>query len=255
MEELKVNSLSDYLNLLSLHEGATLFRGVSDVENHKLIPSIGRNWLGSVDDLLEHEKILLQQFKIKSAILLDKLPSNDWEWLTIAQHYGMPTRLLDWSTNPLVALYFACADNQDKNGAVYLLGRSSELDPIDNPNPFDIRNDYILSPRHISPRIVTQASYFTVSSDPTKPIEVKHIVTDLSTGDPKTISLRIVITKPVVKHLMLKDLRKIGVGPSSLFPGLDGLCKEIATEDLLYREQENRKVTERKLITTSSSKP
>lgn len=248
MEELKVNSLSDYLNLLSLHEGATLFRGVSDVENHKLIPSIGRNWLGSVDDLVEHEKILLQQFKIKSAILLDKLPGNDWEWLTIAQHYGMPTRLLDWSTNPLVALYFACADNQDKNGAVYLLGRSSELDPIDNPNPFNIRNDYILSPRHISPRIVTQASYFTVSSDPTKPIEVKHIVTDLSTGDPKTISLRIVITKPVVKHLILRDLRKIGVGPSSLFPGLDGLCKEIATEDILYREQENRKIGARKPI-------
>jgi hypothetical protein len=248
VEELKVNSLSDYLNLLSLHEGATLFRGVSDVENHKLIPSIGRNWLGSVDDLLEHEKILLQQFKIKSAILLDKLPNNDWEWLTIAQHYGMPTRLLDWSTNPLVALYFACADNQDKNGSVYLLGRFSELDPVDVSNPFNIRNDYVLSPRHISQRIVTQASYFTVSSDPTKPLEVKHIVTDLSTGDPKTISLRIVITGPAVKHLILKDLRKIGVGPSSLFPGLDGLCKEIATEDMLYREQENRKISARKLF-------
>ena len=242
MEELKVNSLSDYLNLLSIHEGASLFRGVSDVKSHKLIPSIGRNWLGSVEDLMEHEKVLLRQFKIKSAILLDKIPDTDWEWLTVAQHYGMPTRLLDWSTNPLVALYFACADNQDEDGAVYLLGKFSELDPTENPNPFNIRSDYILSPRHISQRIVRQASYFSVSSDPTKPLEVKHTITDLSTGTPKTISLRIVITGPAVKNLILRDLRKIGVGPSSLFPGLDGLCKEIASEDVLYRVQENRKI-------------
>lgn len=52
-------------------------------------------------------------------------PHRDLEWLVLAQHYGIPTALLDWSTSPLIALFFACAESQQTDGIVLSVSRSA----------------------------------------------------------------------------------------------------------------------------------
>src|SRR5688500_6524171 len=79
-------------------DGNWLFRGVTSVE-HSLVPSVGRRRDGySYSRKLENE--LFEQFKREALPFLPQRPSSDWEWLALAQHHGVPTRLLDWSESP-----------------------------------------------------------------------------------------------------------------------------------------------------------
>lgn len=72
----------------------------------------------------QSESTLLKRFKQSAAMLIDTAPKQSFDWLFLMQHYGVPTRLLDWSESPLVALYFAVEnidDHGDKDGALWLL--------------------------------------------------------------------------------------------------------------------------------------
>jgi hypothetical protein len=75
------------------------------------------------------ESTLIKQFKQNASMLIDRIPKESFDWLFMMQHYGVPTRLLDWSESPLVALYFAVEDyasHPDTEAALWAL-RPSEL--------------------------------------------------------------------------------------------------------------------------------
>ena len=81
------------------------YRGVRSLA-HALVPKIGRYKKLHTKNRLKEEKIILRLFKEQSVPHLTFVPDDDWEWLALAQHPGLPIRLLDWTRNSLVAAYF-----------------------------------------------------------------------------------------------------------------------------------------------------
>ncbi|WP_405252656.1 FRG domain-containing protein [Capnocytophaga cynodegmi] len=116
----KVTSIETYLSqikTISVSEN-TFYRGHSD-KNYKLEPSIYRK-----DSLIKNEHLIYRE-------TISKLPydfngKSTIESLVLMQHYGVPTRILDLTTNALVALYFACVDNKSKDGEVIIFDISQE---------------------------------------------------------------------------------------------------------------------------------
>src|SRR5947207_725092 len=74
------------------------------------------------------EQILLREFKERVRLLLPSLPHDEWEWLALAQHHGLLTRLLDWTGNPLVALFFAVERSGDTDSVVWCAHPAFSID-------------------------------------------------------------------------------------------------------------------------------
>lgn len=194
---------------------SSIFRGVRD-PSHTLVPSIGRYKFAGDPNLGRTERRLFRLFKEAALPYLSFSPRNDWEWLAVAQHHGIPTRLLDWTTSPLVAAYFAVEQPHDNDSIIYIYtGRDTVDEKELAGDPLQIKKIRRFRPPHLSPRVIAQGSVFTIHPAPREPF-----VDDKYVG-----FLRI---PQAARRDFKRALFKCGIKRGTLFPGLDGVAADLA---------------------------
>lgn len=204
-----------------------VYRGVPDAR-YRLAPSLGR--LEQYDEYLidDYETRTIEEFKRRAIPYIETAPANEWEWLFLAQHHGLPTRLLDWTSNPLVALFFATESCADADSAIYCGGfrriylggkpvtgdaGRTVIDPHAD-SPYDVAGASVVSPPHRHPRYINQSGLFTIQEHPCREL------------DESEVSVKYVISG-ASKIRFRQILAAFGITRLFLFPSVDNLVRDI----------------------------
>jgi hypothetical protein len=231
------------------------YRGCSD-SNYKLLPRLYRHRrITEIGQLTELEYQLMTRFRQRSIPFHNKPLDNDWESLFFMQHYGIPTRLLDWTENPFIALYFAVMSSNfvykmnklryKKSASIWILDPicwnrralkhesydqgilSTSDEQIKGYTPtarFVKMNDLpvALFGTHNSQRIVAQRGVFVIFGKNKLGMETTFNLEDF----PENCLIKVTIDKKVLPGIR-RSILNHGITESVVFPDLEGLAKEI----------------------------
>ncbi len=207
--QIEIESFEHFIEATSAISRACLCRGVSD-KDFLLLPSLFRTSTNESPDLLEQK--LMWVFKNHAMGILDRVPATEVEWLTVAQHHGLPTRLLDWSLSPLAAAFFAVESLSPAAGSVVLL----ELDKFSRAERIELQKlteIVAFLPPHAARRVTAQSGAFTIHPS-AQPLL-----------DPSRLKQLVIPAK--IKEDVKARLDKLGIHAGSMFPDLDGLARHL----------------------------
>ena len=232
-----IRSVDDYIKRLnkSSSNSLRLFRGQNTKQS--LLPNIMRLAKASgipPNEIDNIERRMLERFRKESVPMLpERRHYDDWELLAIAQHWGMPTRLLDWTANALAGLWFAVSSGQSKKrndyGVVWVIDGPNEKTIVEEDNIFALSKTCFFQPSHIDRRIVAQASWFSI---------YRHNRTEYLPLDKQSRYANNAMTFTVLPNQfesLREELRLLGVHHASLFPDLSGLGRDIQTQFIDFR--------------------
>lgn len=239
----RVRNVPEYLNVLlqiTRGRGRVLwFRGQTNAKN-RLVPGLarrrGRDWLSA-------EAMLINRFRQNAVALLPPMQRSDWDWLLLMQHHGVPTRLLDWTENPLAGLYFAVVstrgrDTKGVDGCVWVLdpvalNREANISTASADIPtleVDSRlRDYLpdevaraVTPRppvavlaqRMFPRLVAQSGVFTLIHNEPTPLEQVR----------QSAYISRIIVPGTAKERITRQLTSMGTTRLALFPELESVA-------------------------------
>lgn len=207
-----------------------------------------------IDDIVNLEQKIYDEFQFKSPSYDSSYRFEKWDNLFLMQHYRAPTRLLDWSSSPLIGLFFALSSfnpKKHKRPSIFVLdpeewncGILSDIG--ETPKVYSTNTDIVdqYHPKHDgksrrseplaiegiinNPRINAQKGKFVVFGYQNQPME--HWAQKRNLWRSTTPITRILIKKSECAKIW-KDLSHYGITYSSIFPDLDGLTTELKVKN------------------------
>lgn len=196
-----------------------------------------------------YEEEIRIEFRRRAALMVfEERPSSDLEWYCLMQHYGAPTRLLDWSESALLGLYFAVRSQDrpagdDGNGSAgvwvldpFWLNKTVLEDPVVVDLTDEEAKDYLpepysktkriprlpiaIQPPYLSTRISMQRSVFTIHGTARDGLE------KVGSSRKRNRLAEILVPGSAVKGIR-DDLAACGITETSVFPDLEGLSREL----------------------------
>lgn len=247
--EVEIESLTNLMSSveawLAHSPGPRWFRGSGNHPAYELVPSLMRHAevVADPSNALTYEMRLKARFLQTSAPFLKSTPPTDFDWLFLQQHYGVPTRLLDWTENPYIALYFALSSSRpDMDACVWMLDpvgwnkkalNNDRLERVPDPTmpqaleflkdpggDFAPSDPIAILGNHTNSRITAQRGNFVMFCRSIDSMDKKDYAAD------SLVCLRVPAAK---KQLLHGNLLRIGYTHSVVYPDLSGLGTEIKT--------------------------
>jgi hypothetical protein len=213
---------------------AEMFRG--QLENWPLLPSIGRypNLVLGYDNWRGFHDYIISRFIRLARPYFHQAPTSDADWWVHAQHYGCPTRLLDWTTNPIKALFFTVNQpaHDSRPGVFWALTSLYWREDLEATHReyWDIDLVPFLPPQ-LNPRLLAQEGCFLSYPLPGNTAALKP-VDRLVSRTSGSLKLSKFVIPATAKARLRRELATLGGKYRLLFPDADGVARGIKLEDL-----------------------